>query len=304
MPMSMEKLSIAAPAKVNLHLMVKEKRPDGFHNLESLFLAVNFGDMLHFKPVLGENSAKITMLGGDFGIPMEKNIIFRALSLFRSKTGYEQGFEVKVEKRIPLGGGLGGGSSNAASTLLALNKFAGSVLNKKALLEMAVSLGSDVPFFIHQTSAAWVTGRGECIEPLEAPRCFLVLVNPGFPSCTADAFRLLAEKREKREESKEQRAKSKEQSSQRTTGDMSSGNCSLLSSLFSLGSNSFLEVFREPEKSIYSNIISELRELGAVYAGLSGAGSTCFGLFNEKPPAEKAAEILQEKWAFAVCTSP
>jgi len=286
--MPFSKLTVISPAKVNLHLAVLEKRPDGFHNLESVFLAVNFTDTLHFELCEGENTAEIAMEGGSIHVPMEKNIIFKALSLFREKTGFTQGLKIKAEKRIPIGGGLGGGSSNAAAALLALNKLAGFPLNRGQLLETAASLGSDVPFFIYETAAARVTGRGEFIEPLESPEFFLVLVNPGFPSDTAAAYQLLDKKRE---------LDGKTAPHAPTVKEI---NLSLMADVFR---NDFLPVFNEPEKSVYCGIISQLRELGAEYASLSGSGSTCFGVFKEKEKAEKAAASLRGQWGFVECTS-
>jgi 4-diphosphocytidyl-2-C-methyl-D-erythritol kinase len=291
--MDLPKLTVAAPAKVNLHLAVFDKRPDGFHNLESIFLAVGFGDTLYFEPISGEKTLKLTMEGSaatGFDLPVEKNIIFRALSLFRDKTGFAQGLKIKVEKRIPPGGGLGGGSSDAAATLLALNKLAGFPLGREQLLEMAAALGSDVPFFIYETAAARVTGRGECVEPLEAPCWFFVLVNPGFPSDTAAAFRLLDEYRKLTPNFVTQRRKDAEEN--KRFAEWSFG-------------NDFLPVFKEPEKSVYDGIISRLRELGAEFASLSGTGSTCFGLFRERLLAEKAAAVLcgtEGKYLFSLCT--
>jgi len=147
-------LTVLAPAKVNLHLAVLDRRPDGFHDIESVFLAVDFADTLHFELVEPENSVEIVMEAGSASIPPEENIIFRALSLFKAKTGFSKGLRIKVKKRIPIGGGLGGGSSNAASTLLAINKLAGSALSPGFLKEMGASLGSDVPFFLYETAAA------------------------------------------------------------------------------------------------------------------------------------------------------
>jgi 4-diphosphocytidyl-2-C-methyl-D-erythritol kinase len=283
------KLTIAAPAKLNLHLAVLDKRPDGFHNLESIFLAMDFGDTLHFESADGEKTIEIVMEGpaaDGFFLPMEKNIIFRAVFLFREKTGFIQGLKIRVEKRIPPGGGLGGGSSNAASTLLALNELAGFLLNREELKETAAILGSDVPFFIYKTPAAWVTGRGEYIEPLEALPWFFLLVNPGFPSSTAEAFRLLEEFR-----------KSSPPLADKPGEKSITANQRLVASDFF---NDFLPVFTDPEKSIYNEIISQLRELGADYASLSGAGSTCFGVFQNKTQAEKAQRVMRSVWDFVV----
>jgi len=274
--------TVFAPAKVNLHLKVLDKRPDGFHNLESVFLALNFGDTLHFEPLKALESAEIAMEGVNLpSIPIQDNIIYKALALFRQKTGFSLGFKITVEKRIPLGGGLGGGSSNAASTLLALNKLTGEPLNKETLLEMAAVLGSDVPFFIHQTTSALVSGRGEQIQAIEMPQMYLTLVNPGFRSDTAAAFRLLDENR-RQHEAKIHSPLSFQAGSWRNF------------------TNDFLSIFPEKEKNAYNGIILRLKELGAVYANLSGTGSTCFGVFEDKEKAQKAAEAMRDKWDFSV----
>jgi len=284
MPIFTEKLPIFAPAKVNLHLAVKNRRPDGFHDIDSVFLAVNFGDTLYFNAIEGKNTVEIAMEGLNPPIPTEKNIIFKAVSLFREKTGFSQGVKITVEKRIPMGGGLGGGSSDAATTLLALNKIADLPCRREDLLEMAACLGSDVPFFIHETPAARVTGRGERILPIDAPELALVLVSPGFSSDTSTAYKLLDEKR---------------------TFTPSNDDISEIlkegmfdEKVYSHFTNDFLSVFPEPEKSVYNEIIAKLRELGARYANLSGSGAACFGVFADREQARKAADALREKWVF------
>jgi 4-diphosphocytidyl-2-C-methyl-D-erythritol kinase len=325
----MDKLTVFAPAKVNLHLSIKNRRSDGFHNLESLFLAVDFGDTLHFELIEGKNTNNISMEGLNSAIPPEKNIIFKALSLFREKTAFSQGINIHVEKRIPLGGGLGGGSSNAAAALLALNKLAGAPLARDTLLEMAAALGSDVPFFISETPAAWVTGRGEFITPVEAHGASLVLVNPGFSSNTAEAFSLLSEARSRKNCTRHWKRKFNH-GGHRVT--QSFNKISILSSVklrvlrgrtlacwtssrgavkqmekLELGkvishfTNDFLAVFPDPEQSTYTKIITQLRECGALYANLSGAGATCFGFFADREQAEKAAEALRSSWGFVEC---
>jgi len=281
-------VTVLAPAKVNLHLEVKDRRPDGFHNLESIFLALDFGDILHFEPVSESNTVEIVMEWPGFHgkkqnfIPLEGNIIYKALTLFRDKTCFYQGFRIKVEKHVPMGGGLGGGSSDAAAALLTLNEIAGRPLNRNTLLDLAALLGSDVPFFIHETPAALITGRGELIKPIEAPCLFFVLVNPGFPSDTATAFMLLDKYR-----------KSEKFNARPPTSSYIISNFSFF--------NDFLPVFEEREKTVYNEIISQLQELGAVYASLSGAGSTCFGVFENLDIAQKAAAALQSKWEFVKC---
>ncbi|MCL2184725.1 MAG: 4-(cytidine 5'-diphospho)-2-C-methyl-D-erythritol kinase [Treponema sp.] len=265
--------TVKAPAKVNLHLAVKDRREDGFHNLESLFLAVDFCDILKFRLIEGEKLTKIDMEGLKFTVKDKENIIFKAISLFREKTGFDKGLEVNVVKNIPLGGGLGGGSSDAASTLLALNKMTDFPLTKEQLLEIGAVLGSDVPFFLHETPAAWVTGRGELIKPLKTPQMFIALVNPGFPSDTARAFRLLDEKREHY---------ATKFPAQEIFDCLESHDSWFEKNIFSSFYNDFLEIFDESEKEAYDKIISDLYESGAVYANLSGSGSTCFGIFKER----------------------
>ncbi|MDR0316652.1 MAG: 4-(cytidine 5'-diphospho)-2-C-methyl-D-erythritol kinase, partial [Treponema sp.] len=311
----MPKLTISAPAKLNLHLRVMGRRPDGFHDLESIFLALAFGDTLYFETLDEEGALEIAMkwqiegqLGGNAlfeAIPPEKNIIFRAISLFRDKTGFTQGLRVCVEKRIPLGGGLGGGSSDGASTLLALNSLAAhgsGLLDRDSLVEMGSCLGSDLPFFLYAvpdfgtgfSATAWVSGRGDRIRPLKTPdffrSLFFVLVNPGFSSDTAGAYRLLDEFRSVYPSLDNPQPQLAEDALLRAFA------ASPTDWPFE---NDFLPVFETVPKSqileqseknppcanagaAYRNILSQLRELGAEFAGLSGAGSTCFGVFSQQ----------------------
>ena len=283
MPVLRETRSVFAPAKVNLHLSVKDRRQDGFHNIESVFLAVNFGDTLYFDVLRGENTVKIDMQGLKSPLPPEENIIFKAVSLFREKTGFNRGLKIRVKKRIPLGGGLGGGSSDAAAALLTLNKLADSPCRREDLLEMAGVLGSDVPFFIHEIPAALVTGRGESILPLKSPKLPLVLVNPGFHSETSAAYKLIDENRTSAQTGKINRFINKDEFDEKD---------------FSLFTNDFLNFFPEPQKSVYNEIIAKLREFGAKYANLSGSGATCFGVFTDRGQAKKAVKALRKKWSF------
>ena len=274
---------VFAPAKVNLHLSVKDRRQDGFHNIESVFAAVNFGDTLYFNVLKGENTVKIDMQGLKSPLPLEENIIFKAVSLFREKTGFNKGVKIRVKKRIPLGGGLGGGSSDAAATLLTMNKLAGSPCRREDLLEMAGILGSDVPFFIHETAVALVTGRGECVFPLKAPKLCLVLVNSGFHSETSAAYKLIDQNRTSAQTGKNNVFINKSEFDEKD---------------FSHFTNDFLNFFPETQKSVYNEIIAKLREFGAQYANLSGSGATCFGVFSDRGQVKKAAKAMRKKWSF------
>jgi 4-diphosphocytidyl-2-C-methyl-D-erythritol kinase len=283
MPVLIKNLPVFAPAKVNLHLAVKNRRQDGFHDIESVFLAVNFGDTLKFKVLRGENAVEIDIQGLKSPIPLEENIIFKAVFLFRDKTGFKKSLKIQVKKRIPVGGGLGGGSSNAAAALLALNKIAGFPCCKEELLEMAAFLGSDIPFFMHENPAALVTGRGECILPLKAPKLFFVLVNPGFHSETAAAYKLIDETRTYTQTD--------------SIGEFIKDG-EFDEKIYPCFFNDFLNFSADAQKSVYNKIIEDLRGLGARYANLSGSGATCFGVFADRRQAKKAAKALRKKWPF------
>lgn len=298
MPSGCKQLTVFAPAKVNLHLAVGERGADGFHSVESVFVKTDFGDTLHFLPVNG-NTVKLEMKFTEDAsftdsppavIPREKNIIYKAMTLFRSRTGFERGLIIRAEKRIPAGSGLGGGSSDAAGALLALNKIAGFPLLPGALLEMAAALGSDVPFFMQGAGAAWVTGRGEHVKPLQIPRLFLTLAAPGFPSDTASAYRQLDNYRLTRASG----ADAPPEASPAQAKPVIEQNRLDFASM----RNDFLPVFSESEKAAYNSIIDGLMELGADYASLSGSGSACFGVFGEKALADNAAARLAKEWKF------
>jgi 4-diphosphocytidyl-2-C-methyl-D-erythritol kinase len=283
-------LTINAPGKINLHLRVKERRGDGYHELESIFLALDFGDRLRFSLLDRAGAAEIRGLEP---LPQEENTVFRALSLFRAETGFDRGLRVDIEKKIPLGGGMGGGSSDAASTLLALNEISGAALSASRLEELAGKLGSDAPFFL-SGGAAWVSGRGELIRPLPLPAGLaVVLVNPGFFSGTAEAFRLLDRFRE----------------GLSPPGNGPPAPEALVNALggnprFWPFFNDFLPVLSAGSGCIYPELLERLKALGADFAGLSGSGSTCFGVFCDGGRAENAAESLRRDWSFTNVTFP
>jgi 4-diphosphocytidyl-2-C-methyl-D-erythritol kinase len=295
-------LSIEAPCKINLHLRVKGQRYDGFHELESIFLALAFGDTLHFefgetdeflvedkRPRLGEGSC------GE--IPREVNIVLKALDLFRTVSGFNRPLRIRLEKRIPMGAGLGGGSSDGASTLLALNELAGMPFDGSWLQQAAAKLGSDVPFFLHRGGAAHVTGRGEHIRPIEGPSGFVaVLVNPGFSSSTAEAFRLL-------DAHKDGNFCGGTENSGETLVEALKGP----PSQWPYG-NDFLELFLERGSSAvidaYKAILGDLQAQGADFCGLTGSGSTCFGIFTQGEAAEKAEKLLSRPEVFTLRTFP
>ncbi|MDR1902741.1 MAG: 4-(cytidine 5'-diphospho)-2-C-methyl-D-erythritol kinase [Treponema sp.] len=284
--------AIDAPCKINLHLRIMGKRLDGFHDLESIFLALDFGDTLFFELGGEDGSCDIEILDESIPVRIEpdKNLIVKAVSLFRSVTAFTPGVRIRLLKRIPLGGGLGGGSSDAASTLIAMQRLSGVELPQYTLDRMAGDLGSDVPFFFKR-GAAIVRGRGDLLKPIPMPRqLWFVLVCPDFASNTAAAFRLLNRRR--------------------YIEPAKSGVLEDEQLVKALGNepemwpfvNDFLPVFLNagpPDTAAaYRSMLEDLKKTGAVFSGLSGSGSVCFGVFTDKETAEIAAGTLERRWNF------
>jgi len=167
-------LKYLAPAKINLVLEVLGKRDDGYHEIRSLVQAINLCDVLSFEP-----ADRISLECTEPSLQASDNLVVQAAELLKKTSGCEKGVRIKLEKRIPWNAGLGGGSSDGAATLLALNEFWGLKMAVSDLIEMAARLGSDVPFFIHG-GAALMQGRGEEVTPLKipVPGWFVLLVPP------------------------------------------------------------------------------------------------------------------------------
>ena len=169
-------LKYLAPAKINLVLEVLSKRADGYHEIRSLIRAINLCDVLSFE-LADETSFECT----EPSLQTSDNLVVQAAELLKKVSGYNKGAKIKLEKRIPWGAGLGGGSSDGAVTLLALNKLWGLKLTTSDLVELAARLGSDVPFFIHGGTAL-IEGRGEKVTPLPASVMgWFVLLMPPLP---------------------------------------------------------------------------------------------------------------------------
>jgi 4-diphosphocytidyl-2-C-methyl-D-erythritol kinase len=178
-------MKILCPAKINLTLEILGKRPDGFHELATWMLPVGLYDTLEIEPANYPSfSCGLPQLKGD-----RSNLVIRAAQLFNQAASIDAAYEVSLKKRIPIGAGLGGGSSNAAATLRLLNQLHNCPFDVQQLERLAASLGSDVAFFIYGR-AAWCTGRGERIEPCAFPDdLWVCLFKPGFAVSTPDAYR-------------------------------------------------------------------------------------------------------------------
>jgi len=181
-----------SPSKINLFLRVTARRPDGFHDLASLFHVIDLGDYMSFAKSSSET--KDTLICNDPTIPTdESNLVIKALNLFRAKTGITQRFWIELDKRVPHGAGLGGGSGNAATTLFAANKLCGSPATEAELLEWSGEIGSDISVFFSK-GAAYCTGRGEIVEDVEPPLDLatkMLLVKPPAGCSTPAVFKAL-----------------------------------------------------------------------------------------------------------------
>lgn len=180
----MNALTVPAPAKVNLFLHVVGRRADGYHLIESLFVLVDFADALTLTL---DPSGDVGRVNDVAGVPAPEDLAIRAAIALKRATATPFGVRIEVRKRIPLGAGLGGGSSDAASVLLALNRLWALGLTREALAEIGGTLGADVPFFVHGENA-FVSGIGERVRPVTVPRRWLALALPATQVPTASIF--------------------------------------------------------------------------------------------------------------------
>ena len=173
-----------APAKLNLFLHITGRRADGYHELQTLFQLIDLCDDIGITVRV---DGRIERTAGPADVPPETDLVVRAAQALKAATGTSLGASLRVKKRIPMGGGLGGGSSDAATTLLALNHLWGCGLPLARLAEIGLALGSDVPVFVYGSSA-WAEGRGEALEPVQLPERWFVVIHPRVHVATAQVF--------------------------------------------------------------------------------------------------------------------
>ncbi|WP_232366315.1 4-(cytidine 5'-diphospho)-2-C-methyl-D-erythritol kinase [Aliidiomarina halalkaliphila] len=176
--------TLPAPAKLNLFLHITGRRHDGYHELETLFQFLDYGDELSFQ-VLADDVVEVTPELPE--VPLESHLVYRAAQLLRPYRKQPQGVRIHVDKHLPMGGGVGGGSSNAATTLLALNRLWQLGLSTEELADLGLSLGADVPIFVHG-HAALARGVGEHFTPAFPEQAWYVVVHPGVHVSTAEIF--------------------------------------------------------------------------------------------------------------------
>jgi 4-diphosphocytidyl-2-C-methyl-D-erythritol kinase len=264
---------LRAPAKVNLRLKVLGKRADGFHEIETVMQRIGLWDIIRVE--LAVKGLEVHCPGFP-DLEGEQNLIWQAVRLLEEESNQRLSFRIYLKKRIPLGAGLGGGSSDAAAVLSGINDFLGRPVSARRLTELAGDLGSDIPFFLtRQTSLA--RGRGEILEPLpDFPVWWYVLVYPGFPLATRWVY----------QEVKIPLTEKKQYINIK----------SLKTGLNGPGID-FLE--NDLEKAVLAHypLLSRVKEAllaqGSLGALMTGSGSTVFGLWREKKEAVKAFHHLK-----------
>jgi len=266
----MSEFRTTSHAKINLNLEILYKRDDGYHELNTLFAPISLCDIMTLET--NNKDLKIELIPY-INIPNEKNLAYKAADLFLNSLGRkEKKFTIKLNKKIPIGGGLGGGSSNAAFTLLLLNKFFGEPASYKELNAIASILGSDVPFFLKKSFAVG-KGRGELLDYFDINLPYKVLVvNPGIHISTPWAYNSL-----KLDKTKSNR-------------DLKPFLYEHINDL-KQWANYFVNDFEDSVFKIKPEIgfiKKKMYELGAGFALMSGSGSTVFGIFDDEELLEKS----------------
>jgi len=275
-------LSARAYAKINLGLAVLARREDGYHELRTIFQTIDLYDRLSFRPA----EKGIELFSSDPELPTGRdNLVVRAAEILAERIECSKGIRIELEKTIPAGRGLGGGSADAAMTLLVLNELWQGDLSEAELRKLAAGIGMDVPYFLVGGTALGL-GRGEEVYPLEFQiEVPIVLILPDFAVATAEAYsKLILTKRD-------------------TSLKLQDFALSCLG-----GREMSLDLVNDLESSttVFSPAIHEykasLTELGAAVALMSGSGSSVFGVFYDDAVARSAAESLAAKGTCAIAT--
>lgn len=254
-----------APGKLNLMLRIVGRRPDGYHLLQTVFQFIELCDWLSFQ-VSGHGA--VTLESPLPGVPVEQDLTVRAARLLQAETGCGLGVSISVDKRLPMGGGLGGGSSDAATTLVALNHLWGLGLDSQRLQTLGLRLGADVPVFV-RGAAAWAEGVGEVLTPMLLPEPWFVVLAPDCHVATGKVF--------------------------------SAANLTRNQSPIKIGdfpavwqANDCLDVVSE----LYPEVKAALSDLGRFSDNpkLTGTGACVFASFASEQAANVAADGLRKDW--------
>ena len=251
-----------APAKLNLFLRITGRRADGYHLLQSAIRLLDWGDTVHLRV---RPDGVVTRVGpAADGVAEADDLMVRAAKLLQSESNCSQGADIGIEKRIPMGGGFGGGSSDAATVLVVLDRLWGLGLGEERLAELGLRLGADVPVFVRGRNA-WVEGVGEELAPVDLPAAWYVLASPGIHASTVALF----------------------QAHDLTRNAAPAKIAGFLSG--TVLDNAFEPVLRRQEPAVEA-LFQELSHIGT--PRLTGTGSGCFVEFATRGPAEAALAAL------------
>lgn len=282
---------IAAQAKLNLHLAILAREDSGYHSIETIFHRIDLADDILVELTDGERS--IDVAGAETG-PAENNLAYRAAAAYAGQAPWVKGFRIEIQKKIPVGAGLGGGSADAAGVLRVLDYLSPQPLGANALVSIGASLGADVPFLAGSAVMAVGWGHGERImafPPL--PRCDVLLMTPAFGVSTADAYRWLDEDRAT---SGPPRFAGGEPMAQTETVPLNIDPWELSTwiGIKRFARNDFEPVIikRHPEMAIY---LDRLKNSRAVFSRMTGSGSTVFGILETPPDYSKVPEEHRER---------
>ena len=251
-------MKFLSPAKLNLNLRVISKRNDGYHNLETTLQLINLFDEISFEE--SDKSFGISCDGLD--IEPENNLIFKSLNAIKNYCEIDKGIQIHLKKVIPVGAGLGGGSSNAATTLIALNKIWGLNLSREDLVKIGKHLGADIPIFIYGKNAI-ATGIGDVLLDIELRKNKFLLICPNIEVSTSEMFKKLK-----------------------------------INKLDPKHQNSFLDTLLRENKSIEEFYFSFVNDYDIK---LSGTGSTLFIEYDKKDELEKILQKIPKNWRFFFC---
>ena len=254
-----------APAKLNLFLHITGRREDGYHLLQTVFQFLDFGDRLRFNL---RPDGQIQRLNTLPGVAPEADLVVRAASLLQQVCKSGQGVDIEVDKRLPMGGGLGGGSSDAATTLVALNQLWQCGLDLTVLAQLGLQLGADVPVFI-LGQAAWAEGVGEKLNPVDLPEPWFVVLCPPITVSTAEVFSAPQLRRD----------------------------CPPITIRDFLAGGDVENVCEPLVRARYPEVDAALRDLERFApARMTGTGACVFAAFEEEAAARQAYEALANKW--------
>jgi 4-diphosphocytidyl-2-C-methyl-D-erythritol kinase len=257
----MEKLIIQSPAKLNLYLKVTKKLSNGYHELDTSFQLIDIFDTLEF---VNSDSTNINVSCSERNINQEDNIIFKAANKLKEITSKKVGINISLKKNIPIGGGLGGGSSNAATTICVLNKLWKLNLSSNELIKIGVKLGADVPLFIKGESS-YAKGIGEKLTPKKLISGKFVVISPDIHSSTKEMFNLYDQ--------------------QKNNKDITNA----------FAQNDFWQVFIEKNNQV-SKFYKKYSQNFDIC--LSGTGSSMFVKYNDELEKEKIIKIIPSNWRF------